>query len=191
MLSQEENMDNGTEYYRCFLNGDKEALNKLIHEYWDGLALYLNSFVDDFIEAEEMTEETFLKLYTDKPTFSERSSFKTWLYSVGRNTALYHIRKRKNRHEMFIEDNFDISNKDDIENNHIKAEDKKQLLNAMSKLNPDYRQVLYLVYFEGFTNAETASIMKKSERQVRNLLYRSKIALKEILLREGFEYDGL
>ena len=92
---------------------------------------------------------------------------------------------------MFIEDNFDISNKDDIENNHIKAEDKKQLLNAMSKLNPDYRQVLYLVYFEGFTNAETASIMKKSERQVRNLLYRSKIALKEILLREGFEYDGL
>ena len=61
----------------------------------------------------------------------------------------------------------------------------------MGKLNPDYRQVLYLVYFEEFTNTETAKIMKKSERQVRNLLYRSKVTLKEILLREGFKYDGL
>ena len=109
-------MDNGAEYYRCFLNGDKEALNKLIHEYWDGLALYLSSFFDSFTEAEEMTEETFLKLYTDKPIFSGKSTFKTWLYSVGRNTTLYHIRKRKNRRETFIEDNFDISDKVDIEN---------------------------------------------------------------------------
>jgi RNA polymerase sigma-70 factor (ECF subfamily) len=184
-------MDNGAEYYRCFLNGDKEALNKLIHEYWDGLALYLSSFFDSFTEAEEMTEETFLKLYTDKPIFSGKSTFKTWLYSVGRNTTLYHIRKRKNRRETFIEDNFDISDKVDIENSQIKAEDKKQLLKAMGKLNPDYRQVLYLVYFEEFTNTETAKIMKKSERQVRNLLYRSKVTLKEILLREGFKYDGL
>ncbi len=184
-------MDNGAEYYRCFLNGDKEALNKLIHEYWDGLALYLSSLFDSFTEAEEMTEETFLKLYTDKPTFSEKSTFKTWLYSVGRNTALYHIRKRKNRHETFFEDNFDISDKIDIEDNHVKAEDKKRLLRAMEKLNPDYRQVLYLVYFEEFTNTETAKIMGKSERQVRNLLYRSKLTLKEILLREGFKYDGL
>lgn len=184
-------MDNGAEYYRCFLNGDKEALNKLIHEYWDGLALYLSSLFDSFTEAEEMAEETFLKLYTDKPKFSGKSTFKTWLYSVGRNTALYHIRKRKNRHETSIEDNFDISDKADIENSHVKAEDKKQLLKAMEKLNPDYRQVLYLVYFEEFTNTETAKIMGKSERQVRNLLYRSKQTLKEILLREGFKYDGL
>ena len=184
-------MDNGAEYYRCFLNGDKEALNKLIHEYWDGLALYLSSLFDSFTEAEEMAEETFLKLYTDKPDYSGKSTFKTWLYSVGRNTALYHIRKRKNRHQTFIEDDFDISDRDDIENSHIKTEDKKQLLRAMEKLNPDYRQVLYLVYFENFSNTETARIMGKSERQVRNLLYRSKSTLKEILLREGFEYDGL
>ena len=184
-------MDNGAEYYRCFLNGDKEALNKLIHEYWDGLVLYLNSFFDSFTDAEEMAEETFLKLYTDKPTFSGKSSFKTWLYAIGRNTVLYHIRKRKNRHEVFIEDNFNISDKDDIENNHIKAEDKKQLLRAMEKLNPDYRQVLYLIYFEEFTNTETAKIMGKSERQVRNLLYRSKVTLKEILFREGFNYVEL
>lgn len=184
-------MDNGAEYYRCFLNGDKEALNKLIHEYWDGLALYLSSLFDNFSEAEEMAEETFLKLYTDKPNYSGKSSFKTWLYSVGRNTALNHIRKRKNRHETFIDDNFDISDRKDIEEKHIKSEDKKHLLRAMEKLNPDYRQVLYLVYFESCTNTETAKIMKKSERQVRNLLYRSKSMLKEILLREGFDYDGL
>lgn len=184
-------MDIGAELYRCFLNGDKEALNKLIHEYWYGLTLYLSSISQSFAEAEEMAEETFLKLYTDKPNFSGKSTFKTWLFSVGRNTALYYMRKRKRLHETSIEENYDISDKEDIENSHIKAEDRKQLLHAMEKLSPDYRQVLYLVYFENFTNTETAKIMGKNERQIRNLLYRSKGTLKDILLREGFEYDGL
>ena len=66
-------MDIGAELYRCFLNGDKEALNKLIHEYWYGLTLYLSSISQSFAEAEEMAEETFLKLYTDKPNFSGKS----------------------------------------------------------------------------------------------------------------------
>ena len=184
-------MDNGAEYYRCFLNGEKEALNKLIHEYWDGLALYLGNFTDNFTEAEEIAEETFVKLYTDKPDYSGRSSFKTWLYGVGRNTALYHMRKRKKFRETPIDEEYDISDKEDIENCYVKTEDRKQLLRAIEKLNPDYRQVLYLVYFENFSNTETAKIMGRSERQIRNLLYRSKGSLKELLLREGFEYEGL
>lgn len=184
-------MDIGAEYYRCFLSGDKEALNKLIHEYWDGLAIYLNSIVGSFAEAEEMAEETFLKLYTDKPDFSGKSSFKTWLYAVGRNTALYHMRKRRKLHETPLDEEYDISDKEDVEKSYINSEDKLHLLSALEKLKPDYRQVLYLVYFENFSNTETADIMKKSERQIRNLLYRSKGKLKEILTSEGFEYEGL
>ena len=112
-------MDNGAEYYRCFLNGEKEALNKLIHEYWDGLALYLGNFTDSFTEAEEIAEETFVKLYTDKPDYSGRSSFKTWLYGVGRNTALYHMRKRKKFRETPIDEEYDISDKKRISSNYI------------------------------------------------------------------------
>ena len=61
----------------------------------------------------------------------------------------------------------------------------------MNKLKPEYAQVLYLIYFEGFTNDETAQIMKKTKKQVIDLLYRAKAALKKQLEKEGYNYDRL
>ena len=174
-------MDNGASSYRRFLDGDRNSFTELVTEYWDGLTLYLSSFTDSITEAEEFAEEVFLKLYADKPQFSEKSSFKTWLYAIGRNT-----------HETPLDDFFyDVSDREDIERNHIHDENKKLLYNAMDRLIGDYRQVLYLVYFEDFGVAETAEIMHKSERQIYNLLYRAKASLKKTLEKEGFEYEEL
>lgn len=184
-------MDNGAIFYARFLDGDKNYFTELVKEYWDGLTLYLTSFVDTFSEAEEIAEETFLKLYTDKPKFSGKSMFKTWLFSVGRNTALYCLRKKRKIKESDIEEYYNISENTDIENDYIKEEDKRILHHVMQKLNNDYRQVLYLVFFENFSNNETAEIMLKSERQIRNLLYRAKGALKNMLEKEGFVYEEL
>ena len=184
-------MDNCANNYNRFLGGDRNSFTELIKEYWDGLTLYLTGFTESFTEAEELAEETFLKLYTDKPVFSQKSLFKTWLYSVGRYTALYHMRKKRKIKETNIDNFYDISDKNDIENNYIKEENKKLLHNVMKKLNSDYQQVLYLVYFENFSNNETAEIMMKNERQIRNLLYRAKGALKSLLEREGFVYEEL
>ena len=61
----------------------------------------------------------------------------------------------------------------------------------MKKLNPEYAQVLYLIYFEDFDHDETAKIMKKNKRQIINLVFRAKNALKKELEKEGFVYDGL
>ena len=184
-------MDNGAGSYRRFLEGDRDSFTELVTEYWDGLTLYLSGFAENIAEAEEFAEEAFLKLYTDKPEFSGKSSFKTWLFAVGRNTASHIIRKRRRNYEASIDDFYDISDKIDIEKNHIQEENKMLIYQQMEKLSPDYRQVLYLVYFESFSNTETADIMKKSERQVRNLLYRAKGALKILLEKEGFEYEEL
>ena len=57
------------------------------------------------------------------------------------------------------------------------------------RLKLEYRQVLYLSYFEGFSNSEAALIMKKSDRQIKDLLYNAKKALKSELERSGFEYE--
>ncbi|EWM52594.1 RNA polymerase sigma factor [Ruminococcus flavefaciens] len=184
-------MDNGASSYRRFLDGDRNSFTELVTEYWDGLTLYLNSFADDITEAEEFAEETFLKLYTDKPKYSGKSTFKTWLYSVGRNTACHILRKRRKIKEAPLDGFYDTADIEDIEKNHIAAENRQQLRRAMEKLNCDYRQVLYLVFFENFSNTETAEIMRKNERQIRNLLYRAKAALKQILEKEGFEYEEL
>ena len=61
----------------------------------------------------------------------------------------------------------------------------------MKNLNSEYYQVLYLVYFENFSNAEISIIMKKNKRQIENLIYRAKKALKAELEKEGFEYEEL
>ena len=52
-----------------------------------------------------------------------------------------------------------------------------------------YKSVLYLSFFEDFTNEEVAKTIGKSSRQVRNLLYRAKLALKTELEKEGFNYE--
>ena len=61
----------------------------------------------------------------------------------------------------------------------------------MSSLKPEYRQVLWLCFFEEFTNEEIAQIMGKTKRQIENLVYRSKQSLKSLLDKEGFQYEKL
>ena len=183
-------MDNGENYSR-FLSGDKNALEDIVREYMDGLVLYLCSFTDNIVTAEEIAEDTFVKLYADRPAFRGRSTFRTWLYAIGRNTAIDHIRKHKKYREVSSDDLYSLSDLADIEREYIRDEERILLRRTMEKLCEDYRQVLYLVYFENFTNSEAGAVMKKSERQIRNLLYRAKKALKLLLEKEGFEYEGL
>ena len=76
-------MDNGASSYRRYLEGDKEGIAEIVREFKDGLILYLNGYVDNLYTAEDLTEDTFFKLMTRKPRFSGRSSFKTWLYTIG------------------------------------------------------------------------------------------------------------
>ena len=87
-------MDNGACSYRRFLDGDDKGLVELVGEYKDGLILFLNGYVNNISVAEELTEETFFRLITKKPRYSGKSTFKSWLYAIGRNTAIDYIRHR-------------------------------------------------------------------------------------------------
>ena len=183
-------MDKGAEEYRRYLDGDDGGIAELISIYSDGLTQYLGGFTGDIGAAEELTEDTFVKLAVKKPKFNGKSSFKTWLYAIARNLALDWIRKKvRKTHGELPEDMAD--GRDEPELSYIKEERSKTLKRAMSRLNPDYGSVLYLSYFEGFTNEEIKTVMNKSGRQVENLLYRAKQALKAQLEKEGFVYEEL
>jgi RNA polymerase sigma-70 factor (ECF subfamily) len=184
-------MDNGAVYYRRFLEGDRDAIIDIIADYREGLVLFINSFVNDFCAAEEIAEDTFVKLCADRPKFSGKCSFKTWIYTIGKNAALNSIKKKSRHSEVPLDELYSIADKENIERNYIKDDDKRHLIRAMEKLKDEYRQVLYLVYFEEFSNTETAKIMRKSERQIRNLLYRAKESLRNILEKEEFKYEGI
>ena len=184
-------MDNDADRYRRFLNGDDNELVVIIDTYYQGLSLYLNSIVKNICAAEEIMQDTFVRLAVKKPKFNGKSSFKTWLYAIARNTALKYLRECSRYAENSIDEAFQLSDETDIEQQYLIEERKIQLHTAMKKLNPEYAQVLYLKYFEDFDSDSIAKIMKKSKRQVGDLIYRANTALTNELERTGFIYEKL
>ena len=185
-------MDNGASSYRRFLEGDDDGIVEIIKDHKDGLMLYLNSFVQNIHLAEDLTEDTFVKLIARRPRFSGKSTFKTWLYSIGRNVALDFLRRNAKAATVSAEEAMVlIADEVDVARNYLQTERKLQVHEAMKQLNKEYRQVLVLTFFEGFKNEQVASIMGKSKKQIENLVYRAKLSLKSELEKEGFVYEDL
>ena len=182
-------MDSGESSYRRFLAGDNEGLHEIVCIYRTGLMLYLHSIVRNIHTAEELTEDTFYELMRKRPKFAGRSSFKTWLYAIGHHVAAKHLRKYAGHSAVPLESQESLADAESLERSIIRSEQKRMLHQALRRLKPAYRQVLYLSYFEGFSNAETAVILQKSDSQIRDLLYHAKKALKKELERSGFEYE--
>ena len=184
-------MDNGASSYRRFLDGDDFGMVELVRDYKDGLLLYLNSYINSLSIAEDCVQDTFIKLAIKKPKFRGDSSFKTWLYTIGRNTALSYLRKASRHGDISIDECEDPASEIDLEWEYLREEQKIILHKTLRRLKTEYRQVLYLAYFEDFSNTETAKIMRKTKKQVENLLYNARKTLKSELEKEGFHYEKL
>lgn len=124
-----------------------------------------------------------------RPKFSGKSTFKTWLYAIGRNITMKNLRRQKMLCVIPLESQEYLADEDNIENNYIIDEQKKIIHKALHSLKFEYRQILFLIYFEGFSNTEAALIMKKSNKQIRDLLCNAKKALKSELERRGVHYE--
>ncbi len=186
-------MDNGASSYRRFRDlGDENGLVEIIRDYKDGLVFYLNSFVGDLQLAEELTEDTFVLLGTKKPRDKGKGSFKTWLYTIGRNVAIDHLRKKARQKEISLEDCPELE--EDclaLEQSYLRQEQKIQIHRAMGRLKAEYRQVLWLLYFEDFSQKQVAAVMKKSLHSVEQLACRARKALRKQLEMEGYPYEEL
>lgn len=176
----------GESYYHRFLNGEDEGLTLIIKEYKDGLTLYLNNYVNNIYIAEDLMQETFFKLAVKKPKFQGKSSFKTWLYAIGRNLALDYLRRNKKVTSSSMDEvqNY-IKDEIDIESLYIKNEQKVILHKALTTLKSDYKQILWLIFFDDFSIDEAAFVMSKSKKQTENLFFRAKQSLKTKLEKEG------
>ena len=184
-------MDNGASSYRRFLDGDDNGFVEIVRDYKDGLILFLDSFVRNLTVAEDLAEDTFVKLGIKKPHFSGKSSFKTWLYAIGRNVAVDYIRKESKRSEVSIDECSNLADRQALEDAYLKEARRIVIHQALGKLKPEYRQVLWLTYFEELSNIETAMIMRKSVHNIETLIYRAKQSLKSELVREGFTYEDI
>lgn len=184
-------MDNGSESYRRFLSGDKDGLVEIIRDYKDGLMLFINGFTKNIFTAEEITQEVFVKLYVKKPKFSGKSSFKTWLYAIGRNTAVDCLRKKGETEFVPIENTDFLSELTSTEASWFKQQNRLAVHTALEKLKPEYHQILWLIYFEEMNNEQAATVMGKSKNNTAVLLHRAKESLKTEMIKEGFNCEDL
>ena len=99
-----------------------DGFTQIVVDYYDGLALCSARMCVTSDVAEELAQETFAKLVTKKPRFNGRSSFKSWLYSIGRNAALDHLRREKRRGAAPLDECAMTASDEDIEQNYLSSE---------------------------------------------------------------------
>ena len=175
--------------YKRYLDGDSTALSEIINEYKSGLTMYLNSFVHDLELADEICCETFVRLAFKKPKFRGASSFKSFLYGIGKNVTLAYLRKNKKRAAEPLTEAAAIPDPTDLEKEYLVKERDRQLYAAIGALKAEYAQALWLMYFEDLSVKDIAVVMKRSVTAVKVLLHRARQALNAELEKEGFEYE--
>ena len=178
-------MDKGAEYYRLFQSGSNEGIEKIIVEYRAGLQAFLGSLTGDAALAEELTQETFVKIFTTRPKYYAKASFRTWLYTVGRNITLNELRRR-GRTAPLPEADDALSSTENVEEAFLQTERHKAVRSALRKLPSPYAEVLWLTYFEELPSREIARILKKTPHNVDVLRGRAKNMLREQLRKDGF-----
>ena len=174
--------------YRRYLLGDEAGAEQLVRKYGDALKSYIDGFIHDSHESEDLMIEAFSQLFAKERPIEGEGSFKAYLYKIARHLALRH--KQKHRLVFLCLDELDFEPRSDslAETAMLRSERDRQLYDALEKLKAEYREALYLVYFEEMSYRNSAAVMNKSEGQITKLIHRGKQSLKAILEQEGFTY---
>ena len=175
-------MDNGASSYRRYLEGELSAFEEIIDEYREGLIFFINRYVCDLDLAEDIAADTFAILLTKPEKYNFSVSLKTYIYTIGKNRAIDILRKRK-RHGTVSLDLIpaDTVSEESFIEDVLRDEEKRRLHNAINRLKKEYREAVHLVYFENMSVSDAAAVMGRGKKQVENLLYRARKALKETL----------
>ena len=183
--------ESGEELYRRFQTGDSGAFKDFVTMHEDELFRFINSIVHDYHEAKHLTIETFAQLVVNTRKFMGKSSVKTYLFAIGKNLSIRYIKMRTKEQHLSYEEVIEVLIDDDeAPHSYLERdENKKYLLETMRDLKEEYRAVLILLYFEDMSYIQAGRVMNKSERQIKDLAYRAKSALKKKLEIKGFTYN--
>lgn len=171
--------------YQRFLSGDDSGLQRLMERYGNSLTLYIDGYLHDIHEAEDLMIEAFAYFVAKRPRLRD-DGFRAYLYKSARHLALRCLQKKR-RKQLFSFDDLEQEPESDVLLETLAQTDERNriLWRCMDELAPAYREALYLVYFEGMRHAEAAAVMRKTEKQIADLVYRGRASLRKTLEREG------
>ena len=174
----------------AYRNGDPEAFKELINRY-AGILYNFTARIGGVSEAEDIVQETFIKVWKNIDRFDEKKArFKTWLFTVAKNTTTDFLRKRKNVLFSDLENNNREGEADSFDEKIpdenllpdevlAKLEDKTRLEKTLAKLPLPYREVLILHYQEEMTFDEIGKILDKPLNTVKSQHRRAVLALRK------------
>ena len=149
-------MDNGAASYRRFIDGDQEAFGEIVDLYRENLIFFIHRYVNDFDTAEDLAEDAFVELIDS-------------------------LRKHKRMKPVPLDEIGEIADLRTLEQ-AVAAEDRKRRLSeALEQIKDEYRIAIHLVYLEEMSYDDAGKIMGRSRKQIENLVYRGKKALRDIL----------
>lgn len=178
-------MHSDSELYALFLTGDTSAYDELMIRYGDSLTIYINGYLHNLHDAEDLMIEAFARVMVKRPRIRE-GGVKAYLYKTARNLTI-RFHERETRIKSFsIDDSWESVSAGSVPENEIIDDERKRILRiCMQRLDPELREVLWLIYFESMSYEQAADVMKVSRKRIDHLLQRGKRTLREELAKEG------
>ena len=176
--------------------GDMSAFELLVRRHQDALVNYISFTINDYHRAEDLAQETFLRVFKSASRYEPKSTFKSWLYTIATNLSKNELRNRGRRKTYFLEDIVD-ENEDVYHSEYMidtrfqpdilyeKKEQKQQIKKALNRLPENQRLALTLVTYQELSYEEISEILQCSVGAVKSLIHRARQNMKNLLIKVG------
>lgn len=166
-------------------DGDPQALATLYRRFAPMLLEYLERFLGERAEAEDVLQETFLRVFLGRGRYKERGRFRAWLFTVATRLAQDRLKQQRRRRELAAREYLTRECPDpgqELLHRQLLA----QVESALADLPASHTQAFHLRVREGFTYRQIASICGESEGTLRSRVYHTLKRIRLVLDREGF-----
>lgn len=168
-------MEQNTDLIPKALLGDEQAFASLVHMYLTPLYSFIFLIMRDKDATEDVVQETFIKVWKHLKRYDQSQSFKTWLYTIAKNTAFDYLKKKKALPFSLFEDTEgnlpfekDLAEAPDVLEQLSRAEALQILEHVLDQISPLYRTLLTLIYREDFDLREAAAILGEPYNTVKS-----------------------
>ncbi|WLD95404.1 sigma-70 family RNA polymerase sigma factor [Alkalihalobacillus sp. AL-G] len=164
----------------------KRALETIMDSYGDEILQLSYSYVRDKAIAEDLTQEIFVKCYKSLHTYKKNSKLRTWLWRIAINHCKDYLKSWYFQKVQLTKDNSHpiATGKQEVEQAILKKDEEESLIDAVFNLPVNYKEVIYLFYFEERCIKEISQLIEVKEATIKTRLRRGKELLK-VLLEEG------
>jgi RNA polymerase sigma-70 factor (ECF subfamily) len=177
-------------------NGDMSAFELLVMRYKDLIINFIYRSIGDYHRAEELSQETFLRVFKSASRYEPKCQFKNWIYLIATNLCRNEIRNRQRRNTVFFDDlvpeDEDVNYSSlmmDVRNLPDELYEKKEqhlmIQQAINRLPENQRTALLLVTYQNMRYEEIAEVLDCSVSAVKSLIHRARQTMKKLLMEVG------